>query len=53
MYQVSETLPEGVLAKMHAPPKPDVPLLDVHDLPKADGFLFGFPTRRGAPAAHA
>jgi hypothetical protein len=45
MCQVAETLPEGVLTKMHAPPKPDVPLLDVHDLPKADGFLFGFPTR--------
>lgn len=40
-----ETLPEGVLAKMHAPPKPDVPILDVHELPKADGFIFGFPTR--------
>ena len=44
-----ETFPEGVLAKMHAPPKPDVPILDVHELPKADGFIFGFPH----PVGHA
>lgn len=43
--QVPETLPEGVLQKMHAPPKPDVPTVDVHDLPTADGFVFAFPTR--------
>lgn len=43
--QVPETLPEGVLQKMHAPPKPDVPIVDVHDLPSADGFVFAFPTR--------
>ena len=43
--QVPETLPEGVLQKMHAPPKPDVPIVDVHDLPNADGYVFAFPTR--------
>jgi NAD(P)H dehydrogenase (quinone) len=43
--QVPETLPEVVLEKMHAPPKPDVPIVDVHDLPAADGFVFAFPTR--------
>lgn len=43
--QVPETLPEGVLEKIHAPPKPDVPIVDVHDLPTADGFVFAFPTR--------
>ena len=43
--QVPETLPEGVLEKMYAPPKPDVPIVDVHDLPSADGFVFAFPTR--------
>lgn len=49
--QVPETLPEGVLQKMHAPPKPDVPVADVHDLPNADGFVFAFPTRcKQAPA---
>ncbi|EIE19582.1 LEDI-3 protein [Coccomyxa subellipsoidea C-169] len=51
LYQVPELLSEEVLTKMHAPPKPDVPILDVHDLPNADGFIFGFPTRYGTMAA--
>jgi multimeric flavodoxin WrbA len=51
--QIPETLPAEVLEKMHAAPKPDVPLADVKDLPNADGFLIGFPTRFGAPAAQA
>lgn len=45
LLQVPETLPEGVLEKMHAPPKPDVPVVDVHDLPNADGFVFAFPSK--------
>lgn len=51
LYQVPETLPEEVLEKMHAPPKPDVPIITVDELPKADGFAFGFPTRFGNAAA--
>ncbi|CAM6098984.1 unnamed protein product [Calypogeia fissa] len=52
LYQVPETLHHDVLAKMHAPPKdPHVPVIDVHKLPEADGFLFGFPTRYGSMAA--
>ncbi|KAK9918952.1 hypothetical protein WJX75_008276 [Coccomyxa subellipsoidea] len=51
LYQVPEILSEEVLGKMHAPPKPDVPILDVHELPNADGFLFGFPTRYGTMCA--
>lgn len=51
LYQVPETLPEEVLGKMYAPPKSDVPVLEVKDLPTADGFLFGFPTRFGMMAA--
>ncbi|KAK9821414.1 hypothetical protein WJX81_001025 [Elliptochloris bilobata] len=51
LFQCAETLPEEVLGKMHAPPKEDVPVIDVHNLPEADGFLFGFPTRYGSPAA--
>ncbi|CAL8471232.1 g10774 [Coccomyxa elongata] len=51
LYQVPELLSDEILAKMHAPPKPDVPVLDVHDLPNADGFIFGFPTRYGTMAA--
>ena len=43
--QIPEILPEEVLVKMHAPPKADVPLADVHDLVNYDGFLIGFPTR--------
>ena len=30
---------------MHAAPKADVPLADVHDITQYDGFIFGFPTR--------
>eukprot|EP00884_Botryococcus_braunii_P016104 jgi/Botrbrau1/3177/Bobra.37_2s0007.1 len=47
LYQVPETLPEEVLEKMHAPPKPDIPIITVDELPNADGFAFGFPTRFG------
>jgi NAD(P)H dehydrogenase (quinone) len=47
LYQVPETLPAEVLEKMHAPPKPDVPVITAKDLPDADGFIFGFPTRFG------
>lgn len=38
---------------MHAPPHPlpDIPVISAEDLPGADEFLFGFPTRFGAPAA--
>lgn len=51
LYQVAETLPEEVLTKMHAAPKPDVPVITAADLPNADGFIFGMPTRYGrAPA---
>ena len=51
LLQVAETLPKDVLEKMHAPPKPDVPVLDPHDLPHYDGFMFGIPTRFGMMAA--
>lgn len=46
-----ETLPHEVLVKMGAPPKSEVPILNPKDLPDADGFLFGFPTRYGMMAA--
>jgi NAD(P)H dehydrogenase (quinone) len=51
LLQVQETLPAEVLAKMHAPPKPDVPVVNVADLPSYDGFMFGTPTRFGMMAA--
>jgi NAD(P)H dehydrogenase (quinone) len=47
IYQIKETLPDIVLGKMHAAPKPDYPVLDPKDLANADGFLFGIPTRFG------
>ena len=48
LFQVAETLPAEVLEKMHAPPKSDdVPIVTALDLPKADGILFGIPTRFG------
>lgn len=47
IYQVPETLPAEVLEKMHAPPKPDVPIITANELKEADGILFGVPTRFG------
>nr|VWP01316.1 Polygalacturonase (PG) (EC (Pectinase) [Ganoderma boninense] len=47
IYQISETLPEEILAKMHAPAKPNYPILAPGDLANFDAFLFGVPTRYG------
>jgi NAD(P)H dehydrogenase (quinone) len=49
LFQVAETLPEEVLAKMHAPPKDaSVKVLeDPNDLLPYDGILLGIPTRYG------
>jgi len=49
VYQLPETLPEEVLAKMHAPPK-DSKIKTLEDpavLAEYDAFLFGIPTRFG------
>ncbi|KAI4304304.1 hypothetical protein MLD38_039835 [Melastoma candidum] len=52
LWQVPETLPEEVLGKLGAPPKSeDVPVITADELPSADGFIFGFPTRFGMMAA--
>ncbi|KAL5704843.1 NAD(P)H dehydrogenase (quinone) [Ranunculus cassubicifolius] len=52
LYRVPETLSNEVLEKMHAPPKDDsIPEITSAELTKADGILFGFPTRYGAMAA--
>lgn len=32
---------------MHAPAKPDYPVINPTDLPQFDGFIFGIPTRYG------
>ncbi|KAH9974717.1 flavoprotein-like protein [Lactifluus volemus] len=47
IYQIAETLPQEVLTKMHAPPKPDYPILQPNDLAQFDGILCGIPTRYG------
>lgn len=47
IYQVEETLSPEVLAKMHAPPKPDYPTATPETLTEYDAFLFGIPTRYG------
>ena len=38
IFQVPETLPAEVLAKMHAPPKADYPIIDISTLPQASAF---------------
>jgi len=48
IFQVSETLPEEVLTKMHAPEKPSYPVFAPSDLVNYDAFLFGVPTRYGS-----
>jgi len=47
IYQVAETLPQEVLNKMHAPPKPDYEIITPEILASYDAFLLGIPTRYG------
>jgi len=47
IYQIAETLPQEVLTKMFAPPKPDYPIATADTLTEYDAFLFGIPTRYG------
>jgi len=47
LFQVAETLPEDVLAKMYAPPKPEVEFITPAKLEEYDAFLIGIPTRYG------
>jgi len=47
IYQIAETLPQVVLDKMHAAPKPDYPIITPAELVNYDGFLLGIPTRYG------
>jgi NAD(P)H dehydrogenase (quinone) len=46
-YRIPETLPQEILTKMHAPPKPDYPIVTPQDLINYDAFLLGVPTRYG------
>ena len=45
--RIAETLPEEVLAKMHAPAKPNYPHMTPAELVNFDAFVFGIPTRYG------
>ncbi|KAE8209810.1 hypothetical protein CF327_g6250 [Tilletia walkeri] len=53
VYRFSETLPDEVLTKMHAPKDllSHLPEITAADLTKYDGFLFGFGTRYGRTPA--
>lgn len=45
--RITETLPDEVLAKMHAPAKPAYPIITPSELANFDAFIFGVPTRYG------
>ncbi|KAI0035343.1 1,4-benzoquinone reductase [Vararia minispora EC-137] len=47
IYQIAETLSKDILDLMHAPPKPDYPVLAPADIAQFDAFLLGIPTRYG------
>ncbi|MCJ1272556.1 Minor allergen Cla h 7 [Puttea exsequens] len=48
IYQVKETLPQEVLAKMHAPGQSEsIPIITPQKLAEYDAFLLGIPTRYG------
>lgn len=47
IFQIAETLSPEVLAKIHAPPKSDDPVITPEQLTNYDAFLFGVPTRYG------
>ena len=47
LLRVPETLPEEVLTKMHAPAKPDYPIITPDILAGLDAFIIGVPTRYG------
>ncbi|KAI7900870.1 flavoprotein-like protein [Cokeromyces recurvatus] len=51
LFQVSETLSDTILNKMHAPSKPDIPIITVDQLTEPDGLIFGLPTRFGTMPA--
>ena len=46
-FRVAETLPQEVLTKMYAPPKPDYPVITPDKLLNYDAFILGIPTRYG------
>ncbi|KAG6879079.1 flavodoxin-like fold protein [Termitomyces sp. T32_za158] len=51
IFQVPETLSPEILTKMHAPPKPDYPVMTLEEFVNYDAYLFGIPTRYGTMPA--
>lgn len=51
IFQVAENLSDEILKKMHAPPKPDYPIITPDKLKEFDGVLFGLSGRYGTPPA--
>ncbi|KAI8086363.1 NAD(P)H:quinone oxidoreductase, type IV [Halteromyces radiatus] len=51
VFQVEETLSDEILQKMHAPKRPDLPIVTVDNLTEPDGIIFGIPTRFGTMPA--
>jgi NAD(P)H dehydrogenase (quinone) len=47
IFQIPETLPQDILEKMHAPAKPEYPIIAPAELENFDAFIFGIPTRYG------
>ncbi|KAF7292123.1 flavoprotein [Mycena indigotica] len=47
IYQIPETLPQEVLTKMYAAPKPAYPIITPDELATFDAFILGIPTRYG------
>lgn len=45
--RIPETLPQEILTRLHAPEKPDYPVITPDIMVTYDGFLFGVPTRFG------
>mmetsp|Transcript_4032 Transcript_4032/g.6745 ORF Transcript_4032/g.6745 Transcript_4032/m.6745 type:complete len:200 (+) Transcript_4032:83-682(+) len=48
IYQVPELLSDEILGKMHAPPKPDYPIMTADKMKDYDGFMFGLSGRFGS-----
>ncbi|KAH8107643.1 NADH-quinone oxidoreductase [Cristinia sonorae] len=47
ILQIAETLPKELLTQLHAPPKPDYPIITPEELVNYDAYLLGIPTRYG------
>ena len=46
--RIPETLPQEVLTKLYAPPKPDYEIITPDKLATFDAFILGIPTRYGS-----